>query len=276
MSGTGLGYRPVAIVTGASSGIGKATALAFAERGYDVGFTFRSDRTSAELVAEKVRGLGGQAALTRLDLEDPANAVDALWRLSGELGRIDVLVNNAAVDHRGSVLDDELSDWTRVLNIDLLGPVEMARAAAKAMVAQGTRGCIVNVTSVLDRLPVSGGAAYCAAKAGLALASEVMALELAPHGIRVNTVAPGHTTTPQNFGPEEIDPRGGDYPEIPAGRPAEAREIAATILYLASGDASYVTGSRLLVDGGLTLRSGPQTLETAVTYVPSEQVRGKR
>jgi NAD(P)-dependent dehydrogenase (short-subunit alcohol dehydrogenase family) len=96
-----------------------------------------------------------------------------------------------------------------------------------------------------------------------------MALELAEYGIRVNAVAPGHTTTPQNFGPDEIDPRGGEYPEIPLGRPASAAEVARTIAFLASENASYITGCRLLVDGGLTLRSGPQTLEKAVGYEPA-------
>ena len=141
------------------------------------------------------------------------------------------------------------------------------------MIDRGTRGAIVNVTSVLDCLPVAGGAADRAAKAALALASQVMALELSAHGIRVNALAPGHTSTPQNFGPQEIDPRGGVYPEIPAGRPAQARETAEAIAYLLSDAASYVTGSRLLVDGGLTLVSGPQTLESSIDYTPSEERR---
>jgi NAD(P)-dependent dehydrogenase (short-subunit alcohol dehydrogenase family) len=264
--------RQVAIVTGASNGIGKATALVLAERRYDVGFTFRSDRESALRVADEIRSRGSRCAFTPLDLEDPDRAVDALSRLHAELGRVDVLVNNAAVDHRGLLLDDDLAAWLRVLNVDLLGPVELARAAAKHMIDQGDGGSIINVTSVLDQLPVSAGGAYCAAKAALSLATQVMALELASYGIRVNAVAPGHTSTPQNFGPEEIDPRHGDYPEIPLGRPAQAQEIAATIAYLASADAAYITGARLLADGGLTLRSGPETLETAVSYTPSAEL----
>jgi NAD(P)-dependent dehydrogenase (short-subunit alcohol dehydrogenase family) len=262
---------PVAIVTGASAGIGQATARLLAERGWDVGITYRSGAERAAALVDELRAGGRAAEAVRLDLEQPDAADAAVAQLAERLGGLDGLVNNAAIDHRSSFLGDDTASWERVLRVDLLGPVAAARAAARIMVAAGTRGAIVNVTSVLDRLPVANGAAYCAAKAGLALASETMALELAPHGIRVNAVAPGHTSTPQNFGHELVDPRDGDYPEIPAGRPAQPREVAEAIAFLLSDAAAYVTGARLLADGGLTLVSGPQTLETAVAYVPSEQ-----
>jgi NAD(P)-dependent dehydrogenase (short-subunit alcohol dehydrogenase family) len=261
------------IVTGASAGIGKATATLLAERGYDVGITYRSGAQTAAALASEIQALGRRAVVARLDLEDPREAETVVRALDSELGGLTGLVNNAAIDHRAPFLEDDLAAWERVLRVDLLGAVVAARTAAQLMVANGAAGAIVNVTSVLDRVPVAGGAAYCAAKAALSLASEVMALELCAYGIRVNTLAPGHTSTPQNFGPQEIDPRGGDYPEIPAGRPAQAREIAEAIAYLLSDAASYVTGSRLLADGGLTLVSGPQTLETSIAYTPSEQQR---
>jgi NAD(P)-dependent dehydrogenase (short-subunit alcohol dehydrogenase family) len=260
-----------AIVTGASAGIGQATARLLAERGWDVGITYRSGAERAQALVEQLRAAGRTAHAVQLDLEDPDAADTAVMQLAERLDGLDGLVNNAAIDHRAALLDDDTAAWERVLRVDLLGPVAAARAAARIMVAAGTRGAIVNVTSVLDGLPVAGGAAYCAAKAALALASQVMALELAPHGIRVNAVAPGHTSTPQNFGHAMVDPRAGDYPEIPAGRPAQPREVAEAIAFLLSDGAAYVTGSRLLADGGLTLVSGPQTLETAVSYLPSEQ-----
>jgi hypothetical protein len=97
------------------------------------------------------------------------------------------------------------------------------------------------------------------------MTTEIMALEFAEHGIRVNSIAPGFTSTPQNFGPQEIDPRGGNYPEVPMGRPASAREVALGIAYLASDEASYITGSRLLIDGGLVLENGVNRLEGSVT-----------
>jgi NAD(P)-dependent dehydrogenase (short-subunit alcohol dehydrogenase family) len=267
--------RPVAIITGASNGIGKATALLLAERGYDIGFTYRSDQRSAIAVAERARETGAACSYTQLDLENPRNVPAAFESLYAQLGRLDLLVNNAATDHRADFIDDDLEAWERVLNVDLLGAIEMARHAARVFIAQSGGGVIINVTSVLDNVPVSGGSAYCAAKAALELATQVMALELAKHGIRVNAVAPGLAHTPQNFGPDEIDPRAGLYPEIPVGRPAAAREIAEAIAYLASPQASYATGGRLLIDGGLTLQSGPQTLETAMGYMPSEQAAGR-
>lgn len=262
---------PVAIVTGASAGIGQGTARLLAERGWDVGITYRSGAERAAALVEELRASGRRAEAVQLDLEAPDAADGAVRELAKRLGGLHGLVNNAAIDHRAAFLDDDTAGWERVLHVDLLGPVAAARAAARIMVDAGVRGAIVNVTSVLDRVPVANGAAYCAAKAALALASECMALELAPHGIRVNAVAPGHTATPQNFGHEMHDPREGDYPEIPAGRPAQPREVAEAIAFLLSDAAAYVTGSRLLADGGLTLVSGPQTLETAVGYVPSEQ-----
>lgn len=267
--------RGAVLVTGASAGIGKATARLLAQRGYDVAITYRSGADAAAALVSEIQALGRRAHSVQLDLDDPRAAEAAVRQCDERLGGLTGLVNNAAIDHRCAFIDDDLADWERVLRVDLLGPVVAARTAAQLMIARGTRGAIVNITSVLDRLPVAGGGAYCAAKAALALATEVMALELCAHGIRVNALAPGHTTTPQNFGPQEIDPRGGDYPEIPAGRPAQARETAEAIAYLLSDAASYVTGSRLLVDGGLTLVSGPQTLETSISYAPSEEQAAK-
>jgi NAD(P)-dependent dehydrogenase (short-subunit alcohol dehydrogenase family) len=262
--------RGAVMVTGASAGIGKATAKLLGERGYDLGITYRSGAQAADELAAEIRAHGRSVAVAQLDLEDPSAAEAVAQRFNQELGGLTGLVNNAAVDHRQAFLEDSLAGWEHVLRVNLLGPTVAARTVAQLMVAKGTRGAIVNVTSVLDCLPVAGGGAYCAAKAALALASQVMALELSVHGIRVNALAPGHTSTPQNFGPQEIDPRGGVYPEIPSGRPAHARETAEAIAYLLSDAASYVTGSRLLVDGGLTLVSGPQTLESSIGYTPSE------
>ncbi|MFZ2052038.1 MAG: SDR family oxidoreductase [Solirubrobacteraceae bacterium] len=273
MSAAQAERRGAVLITGASAGIGKATALLLAQRGHDVGITYRSGAQAADALVSEIQALGRHAHAVQLDLEDPRAAEAAVRQCDERLGGLTGLVNNAATDHRCAFVDDDLAAWERVLRVNLLGPTVAVRTAAELMIDRGTRGAIVNVTSVLDCLPVAGGAAYCAAKAALALTSQVMALELSAHGIRVNALAPGHTSTPQNFGPQEIDPRGGVYPEIPAGRPAQARETAEAIAYLLSDAASYVTGSRLLVDGGLTLVSGPQTLESSIDYTPSEERR---
>jgi NAD(P)-dependent dehydrogenase (short-subunit alcohol dehydrogenase family) len=253
-----------AIITGASKGIGRGAALVLAERGYDVAVTYRSDPDGAAAVAEEVGQLGRNCEVVQLDLEEPAAAEEAVRDLRDALGRLDVLVNNAAFDYRRPLFEDDVADWERALRVNLLGPVVASRAAAQIMIADGVHGSIVNVSSVVDRQPVVGGGAYASSKAALAMATEVMALEFAEHGIRVNAVAPGFTTGPSNFGPQEIDPRGGSYPEIPVGRPASAREIALGIAYLASDEASYVTGTRLLIDGGMVLRNGVNSFEGSV------------
>lgn len=242
----------VVIITGADSGIGRATAIRFATVGFDVGITWHSDADGARETAEAVRARGRRAAVQQLDLgrgEDAANVVRAL---AAELGSLDVFVNNAAVNHREPALTEEPDAWRRVLETNLTGPFLCAQAAAAIMVAQGRGGRIVNVTSVHERVPLQGGAAYAASKAGMGLVTKVMALELAEHEITVNSVAPGHIATPMNgYGPD--DPERTGLPGVPAGRTGRPREVASTISYLASPDARFVTGACYAVDGGLEL-----------------------
>ncbi len=141
--------------------------------------------------------------------------------------------------------------------IDLTAPFAAAQEAARRMVAAGRGGRIVNVTSVHEHVPLRGSSAYCAAKGGLGLLTKVMALELAEHDITVNAVAPGEIATPMT-GAHDQDPREIERPGIPLGRPGAAREIASAIAFLASDEASYVTGESFVVDGGLTLMAAVQ------------------
>jgi NAD(P)-dependent dehydrogenase (short-subunit alcohol dehydrogenase family) len=173
---------------------------------------------------------------------------------------VDVLVNNAGTGSSTPFLEVSLEDWQRVLDVDLTAAFRAAQEAARRMVAAGHGGRIVNVTSVHEHVPLPGSAAYCAAKGGLGLLTKVMALELAEHGITVNAVAPGEIATPMT-GQHEQDPRESDRPGIPAGRPGHAREIAAAIGFLASPEASYVTGESFVVDGGLTLMAAVRNLD---------------
>jgi NAD(P)-dependent dehydrogenase (short-subunit alcohol dehydrogenase family) len=243
---------PVAIVTGSDSGIGRATAVALAQDGFDVGVTYNRDEEGARGTAEEVEGQGRQAAVAHLDLTELPAAGDRIDELIDQLGGIDVFVNCAGTGIGSPFLDLDWHDWKTVFDVDLNGAFLCAQRAARHMVERGGGGRIVNVTSVHEHVPLRGSSAYCAAKGGLGMLTKVMALELAEHGITVNSVAPGEIATPMT-GNEDVDPHDVDRPAIPAGRPGDAREIAAVVAFLASGRASYVTGTSVVVDGGLLL-----------------------
>ncbi|GAB2621364.1 SDR family oxidoreductase [Streptomyces capparidis] len=248
--------RRTAVVTGADSGIGRATAVRLAEDGLDVGITWHTDEEGAHRTAEEVRKAGGKAVVRHLDLTELPGAADVVDQLADELGRLDVLVNNAGVGTSTPFLDLDLETVREVLDTDLVGPFLCSQRAARRMIGQGRGGRIVNVTSVHEHQPRVGAAPYCAAKGGLGLLTQVMALELAEHGITVNAVAPGEIATPMT-GQEDTDVRTEPRPGVPLGRPGDAREVAALIAFLASGEASYTTGASYVVDGGM-LRMGPQ------------------
>jgi NAD(P)-dependent dehydrogenase (short-subunit alcohol dehydrogenase family) len=248
-------YPTIAIITGADSGIGKATAVVLAERGFDVGITYHRDEDGAAGTAEEVRAQGRGCAVRRHDLTDPVVASGAVDELADELGGIGVLVNNAGTGSRRPVLEMEYEEWRSVLAVDLDGAFLCAQRAARRMAAQGG-GRIINVTSVHEEFPRVGAAPYCAAKGGLKMLARVLALELSQYGITVNTIAPGEIATPMT-GQADQPPEPASRPGYPLGRPGDAREVAAAIAFLAAPASSYVTGASLFVDGGLVLM-GPQ------------------
>jgi NAD(P)-dependent dehydrogenase (short-subunit alcohol dehydrogenase family) len=227
-----------------------------AEAGFDVGITFHGDEEGAQGTAEEVRSHGRNCAVRRHDLTDPVVASGAVDELADELGGIGVLVNNAGTGSRRPVLEMEYEEWRSVLAVDLDGAFLCAQRAARRMAAQGGGGRIINVTSVHEEFPRVGSGPYCAAKGGLRMLARVLALELSPYGITVNTIAPGEIATPMT-GQEDEPPEPGSRPGYPLGRPGDAREVAAAIAFLADRSASYVTGASLFVDGALGLM-GPQ------------------
>ncbi len=243
---------PVAIVTASDSGIGKATAVRLAHDGFDVGITWHTDEAGAKGTAEEVTAAGRRAEVRQLDLTQLPDAAAVVDELADALGGLDVLVNNAGTGSASPFLEHAWDEWRQVLAVDLDGPFLCAQRAARRMVERGSGGRIVNVTSVHEHVPLQGASAYCAAKGGLGLLTKVMALELAEHGIAVNAVAPGEISTPMT-GQHDVDPASQDRPGIPFGRPGAASEIAAAISFLAGPDASYVTGTSFVVDGGLLL-----------------------
>lgn len=245
-----------AIVTAADSGIGRATAVALATAGSDVGITWHTDEQGALDTAEEVRGLGATAYVAQLDTTNIPACGDVIDSLAEQLGGLDVFVNNAGTGASTPILDLDYDEWNEVVTTDLGGAFVCIQRAARRMVSQRTGGRIIAVSSVHEHQPRVGSAAYDAAKHGLGGLVKTAALEFAPYGITVNTVAPGEIATPMT-GQADVDPHDVERPGIPVGRPGDAREIASVIAFLASPGSSYVTGTSIAVDGGM-LQMGPQ------------------
>jgi len=245
-----------AIVTASDSGIGAATALALADAGMDVGITWHSDEEGAERTAAGVRERGRKAVVSRFDateLDDVARVIDAL---ADRLGGVDVFVNNAGASVPRPFLEVPLAQWRDTVALNLDGAFAGMQAAAKRMVAAGAGGRIIAVTSVHAHQPRVGLAPYIAAKHGLSGLIKTMAQELGMHGITANAVAPGEIATAAS-GRTSEDADRTHRPGVPLGRPGKAEEVAAVIAFLASAEASYVTGADWSVDGGM-LQMGPQ------------------
>jgi NAD(P)-dependent dehydrogenase (short-subunit alcohol dehydrogenase family) len=252
---------PAAIVTASDSGIGKATAVELARRGHDVGITWHTDEVGAEETAHEVEQHGVRAIQRRLDLDRLPEAADVIDELAEELGGLNAFVNNAGGGETAPFLDFAWETWRSVMRVNLDGAFLCAQRAARRMVEAGRGGRIVNVTSVHEHTPLRDSAAYCAAKHGRGGLTEVMALELAEHGITVNAVAPGLIATPLT-GMENVNPSAVRRRAIPLGRPGHAAEIAALIGFLCSESASYITGASYVADGGLLLMAAVYNQDT--------------
>ncbi len=239
----------VAVVTGAQQGIGGAVALALAEIGVSVIVNYLDDEAAAKEIVDAAKSMGVSAVAAQGDISGPAD-IEAILSAADGLGGVDILVNNAGIFPRSPLLELAEAEWDAVLGVNLKGAFLCAQAAAKRMVAAGRPGSIVNLTSRSAFTPSPRGVHYVASKAGLVGMTRAMALELAPHRIRVNAVAPGLTDTAQprdGMSEEEI----ADAVALsPLSGFTQPEDIAQTVVYLTSDAASRITGQTVHVNGG--------------------------
>jgi len=244
-----------AIVTGASSGIGRATAERLGREGASVCVNYYSEheRADAEAVVAAVEQAGGKAIAVAADVGDEQQVEAMVAQAAQELGGVDLLVNNAGIEKQVPLLELSLDEWNAVLGTNLTGSFLCLREAGKLMASAG-RGVVVNMSSVHEFIPWPGFAHYCASKGGMKLLMETAARELADKGVRVVNVAPGAIVTPINrFVLDDPEAKHAVESEIPLGRMGNPEEIAAAVAWLASDEASYVTGTTIVVDGGMSL-----------------------
>jgi glucose 1-dehydrogenase len=247
----------VAVVTGSSSGIGEAIALAFAANGAAVVVNYSRHEDAAQEVLEKIEGAGGKGLVVGADVSDPKEVEAMVQQATDTFGRLDIMVNNAGLEHKMPFLETPFEVWQETIAVNLTGAWLGCQAAAKRMVAQGGSGRIINVSSVHEDLAMPTNAPYCATKGGVRMLMRTLAVELAPHNITVNNIAPGAIETPMDAPLEEHpDEMKELLSEIPLGRMGKPEEVANLALFLASDDSSYVTGSTLFVDGGMIRHSG--------------------
>lgn len=244
----------VAIVTGGATGLGRTTAEFLAEFGADVVLADlnleAAERSAAELMAER----GVKAIGLKLDVAKVEECRAVVERTVAELGKVDILLNNAGINIRQLALDVTEEAWDKIVAVNLKGTFFMSQAAGRRMVAQ-RHGKIINMSSQMEKIALPKRAAYCATKGGVAQVTKLLAVEWAPFGVCVNAIAPSFFTTPMNRELFE-DPEFKEliYTQTPLGRPGDPTDLGGAVVFLASRASDYVTGHTLFVDGGFTVR----------------------
>jgi len=252
-----MGVSQVAVITGAGSGIGRATAHELAQRGHRI-VVADINAGAAEAVVTEITQLGGHAVAIGADVCVDAEAMVA--QAISAYGGIDILVNNAGIFYPADFLTTPFTEWQKAVDVMYFGAVHCSQAAARAMVAQGHGGQIVNVSSVNAFLGAPLSSHYNTAKGAIDQLTRCLAVELAPHGILVNGVAPGFVETPMAIVDGVNEHSTAEFQQfyvqrrrIPLARPADPSEIAVVIAFLAEGSATYLTGHTIVVDGGLSV-----------------------
>ena len=242
----------VAIVTGGNSGIGKAVVLALAEAGANVVIDYVFDEKATEELEQQCVDLGEKAIGIEADVSKIADLERLIGGAVDAFGRLDIMVNNAGVETRSSVLDTTEQQYDKVLDINLKSAFFGTQLAAKQMIAQGDGGRIINITSVHEDWPMPQNTAYCLSKGGMRMLTRTAGVELAPHGISVVGVGPGAVDTPINASTEADPIKMKTLDDaIPMGRMAHPHEIGSVVAFLAGEGASYVTATTIFADGGL-------------------------
>lgn len=256
-----------ALVTGASTGIGKAIAVALAEACASVVVNFRAGGDKANAVVDEIKGAGGDAIALQADVSSEYEVQEMFRQMIKHYGSIDILVNNAGVQKDAPFHEMTLEQWNEALSIDLTGQFLCSREAVREFVRRGiipelssALGKIVCISSVHDTIPWAGHANYAAAKGGIKMFMKTIAQELAPLKIRVNAVSPGAIKTEINQSVwDTAEGMKGLLNLIPSGRIGEVDDVAKAVVWLASDESDYVTGDVLYVDGGMTLYPGFRT-----------------
>jgi glucose 1-dehydrogenase len=243
-----------ALVTGATTGIGRGTALELAAHGAAVAVDYRGKEDDANEMVATIEGAGGRAIAVQMDITQEDEVARGFGQAREAFGGLDLVVNNAGVEAPYELVDMPLEEWNRVIGVNLTGVFLVSREAARIMRADDAAGTIVMVSSVHEQIPWMKFSHYCASKGGVKLFAQSIARELAPHGIRVVSVAPGAIETPINRDVlNDPDAKREVLEEIPLGRWGTVDDVAQAIAWVASDRAGYMVGTTLFVDGGMTL-----------------------